>query len=245
MSSKRLSKQEMREDEFRDVLAEVYFGTLGYITEKWRAFATGFVVVLLMLAGAFYLWQNQQSKAEHNSFLLGQLMDAYNAPVEATPKGGPSQLSYPSEAQRAQAVDARLSAYSQAAGAGSPMAVYYKSLIQARAGNLSEATTTVSALIKDAELAPVALSLRASLYEGQSQWDKAEADYKALAGLTTPTWTPADGLLALGSYYERRGQKDKALEALGQVEKAVGKDASDDPLVKSAKAKIDEMKGAA
>jgi tetratricopeptide (TPR) repeat protein len=245
MSSKRLSKQEMREDEFRDVLAEVYFGALGYLTEKWKAFAIGFVVVLLMLAGAFYLWQNQQAKAAHSSFLLGQVMDAYNAPIEATPKGGPGQLSYPSEAQRAQAVETRLTAYSKEAGAGSPMAVYYRALIQARAGNLSEATITVSALTKNAEFAPVAFSLRASLYEGQAQWDKAEADYKTLAGLTTPTWTPADGLMALGDYYERRGQKDKAADAFGQVEKAVGKDSSEDPLVKRAKTKIDEIKGVA
>lgn len=245
MSSKRLTKQEMRGDEFRHVLAEIYFGALGYITERWRVFAIGFVVVLLMLAGSFYLWQSQQAKSAHNSFLLGEVMDAYNAPIEATPKGGPGQLSYPSEAQRAQAVDARLTAYSKAAGSGSPMAVYYRSLIQARAGNLSEAATTVSALTQNAEFGPVALALRASLYEGQSQWEKAEADYKALANLSTPTWTRADGLMALGEYYERRGQKDKAADAYGQVEKAVGKDASDDPLVKRAKTKIDEMKGMA
>ena len=244
MSSKRLSKQEMREDEFHSVLAEVYFGALGYITEKWRAFAIGFVVILLLLAGAFYLWQNQQVKAAQNSYLLGQVMDAYNAPVDAAPKGASSQLSYASESQRAQAVDTRLSAYSQAAGANSPMAVYYRALVQARAGKLSEATTTVSVLTKNAELAPVALALRASLYEGQSQWDKAEADYKALAGLNTPTWTPADGWLALGDYYARRGQKDKAADAFGQVEKTLGKDASDDALAKRAKAKLDEMKGA-
>jgi tetratricopeptide (TPR) repeat protein len=245
MSSKRITKQEMREDEFRDVLAEVYFGVLGYISQKRRVLAIGFVVVLLMLAGAFYLWQNNQAKAAHSSFLLGQLMDAYNAPIEATPKDGPGQLSYPSEAQRAQAVETRLTAYSQAAGTGSPMAVYYRALMQARAGKLSDAVTTVTALTGKAEFAPVALSLRASLHEGQSQWDKAEADYKTLAGLTTPTWTPADGLMALGEFYERRGQKDKAADAFGQVEKAVGKESSDDALVKRARAKIDEMKGVA
>lgn len=245
MSSKKLTKQEMREDEFRDVLAEVYFGTLGYVTEKWRAFAIGFVVVLLLLAGSFYLRESQQAKAAHNSYLLGQVMDAYNAPVEAAPKGASSQLSYPSESQRTQAVDARLSAYSLAAGASSPMAVYYKALNQTRAGNLSDAATTVSTLTKNTELAPVALSMRARLYEGQAQWDKAEADYKSLTGLSTPAWTPADGWMALGDYYERRGQKDKAADAFGQVEKTVGKDASDDALVKRAKAKLDEMKGAA
>lgn len=245
MSSKKLTKQQMREDEFRDVLAEVYIGALGYITEKWRAFAVGFVVIILMLAGAFYLWQNQQAKVAHNSYLLGQVMDAYSAPVEEAPKGASSQLSFATEALRAQAVESRLSAYSNAAGAGSPMAVYYRTLIQARAGKLTEAAATIGALTKNAEYAPVAFSLRARLYEGLEQWDKAEADYKSLTGLTTPTWTPADGWLALGDFYERRSQKDKAADAYGQVEKAAGKDASDDPLVKRAQGKLDEMKGAA
>lgn len=244
MASKKLTKREMRGDEFRDVLAEVYFGALTYITEKWRAFAIGFVVVLMLAAGAFYLWQDQQAKAARNSYLLGQVMDAYSAPVEAAPKGASSQLTFTTEALRTQEVESRLSAYAQSAGAGSPMAVYYRALLQARAGNLSGAAATVSPLTGDAKLAPVALSLRARLYEGQAQWEKAEADYKALAALSTPAWTPSDGWLALGEYYQRRGQKEKAADAFGQVEKAVGKDAADDPLAKRAKAKLDELKGA-
>ncbi len=245
MASKKLSKQQMRDDEFRDVLAEVYFGAVNFITEKWRTFATGFVVVLLLLAGAFYLWQNQQAKAAHNSYLLGELMSAYNAPVTAASSGASSQLTFVTESGRTQAVESRLSAYAQSAGADAPMAVYYKALLQARTGNLAGAATTVGPLVKDARLAPVALALRARLYEGQAQWDKAEADYKALTGLSTAAWTPADGWLALGEFYQRRGQKDKASDAFGQVERAAGKDAGEDPLAKRAKTKLDELKGAA
>jgi len=143
MASKKLTKQEMRGDEFRDVLAEVYFGALSYITEKWRTFAVVFAVVLLILAGSFYLWQNQQAKAAHDSYLLGQLMDAYSAPVDPAAKGGSSQLTFTTEGQRTQAVEARLSAYAQSAGANSPMAVYYKALLQARSGNPSGAAATI------------------------------------------------------------------------------------------------------
>jgi len=245
MASKKLSKQQMREDEFRDVLGEVYFGTLNYVTEKWRTFAVGFVVVLLLLAGAFYLWQNQQAKAAHDSYLLGQVMEAYGAPVDAASKGGSSRLTFTSEGQRTQAVETRLSAYAQSAGADAPLVVYYKALQQARTGNLSGATATVAPLAKDAKFAPVALSLRARLYEGQAQWDKAEADYKALTVSSTAAWTPADGWMALGEFYQRRGQKDKASDAFSQVEKAAGKDADEDPLAKRAKAKLEELKGAA
>ncbi len=245
MAAKKLTKQEMRDDQFRDVLSELYFGALNTISENWRAFAVGFAAVLLLLAGAFYLWQAHLAKEARASYLLGQVMDAYNAPVEATPaQGRSSQLSFPSEAQRAQAVDTRLAAYQQAVGASSPLALYYKALSQAQGGNASGAAATLDPVTKDAKLGSVALSLQARLYESQGQWDKAEADWKALTAISTPTWTKAEGFLALGAYYERRSMKDKAMQAYEQAETLAGQQ-SDETLAKKAKEKVDSLKGRA
>ena len=246
MASKKLTKQEMRQDEFRTVLGELYFGALSYISENWKGFAIGFAAVLLLLAGAFYAWQAYEAKLGEESFLLGQVMEAYNAPVMAAAPNAPSQqLSFPSEAQRNQAVETRLASYVKDAGASDTLAIYYKALAQAEGGKVAEAITTLTPVATDAKYAPVGLSLRARLYETQSTWDKAEADWKALTAITTATWTPSDGWLALGEYYQRRGIKDRAIEAYQQVEKADGAGAKDDPMAKRATTKIEELKGAA
>lgn len=244
MASKKLTKQEMRQDEFRSVLAELYFGALGYISENWKTFAFGFAAILLLLAGAFFLWQSHQAKLGEESYLLGQVMEAYNAPIQTGVKT-PGQTSFASPSQRNQEVEARLAKYAKDAGASSPLALYYKALAQAEAGQMAEAVSTVTPLATDAKFAPIGLALRARLFEAQSNWDKAEADWKALTTTTTATWTPAEGWMALGQYYQRRAMKDKAIDAYQQVEKVAGADAKDNPLASSAKTKIEELKGAA
>jgi predicted negative regulator of RcsB-dependent stress response len=245
MASHKLTKQEMRQDEFRSVLAELYFGALGYISENWKGFAIGFAAVLLLLAGGFYLWQAHEAKLGEQSYLLAQVMDAYNAPVQAGAKPQGQQTIFSSDSQRDQEVTARLAKYSKDAGASSPLAVYYKALTQADAGQVAEAISTVTPVATNPKFAPIGLALRARLYETQSNWDKAEADWKTLTTTTTPTWTPADGWMALGQYYQRRDMKDKAIDAYQQVEKVAGSEAKDDPLARTAKSKIEELKGAA
>jgi len=247
MASHKLTKQEMRDDQFRDILSELYFGALASITENWRAFATGFAVVLLLLAGAFYLWQTHLAKEAETSYLLGQVMEAYNAPVEASPaaKGKRNQETYSSDLQRSQAVQSRLAAYKRQGSGAAPFATYYQALEQLQSGNLSGAEVTVTPLTKDPKLAPVALALRARIYEAQGSWDKAEGDWKALTSISTPAWTKADGYLALGEYYERRSQKDKAAEAYSQVEKLAAADPFLDALGKRAQTKVEALKGKA
>jgi hypothetical protein len=245
MASHKLTKQEMRQDEFRSVLAELYFGALGYISENWKGFAIGFAAVLLLLAGAFYLWQGYEAKLGEESYLLGQVMEAYNAPVQAGAKPQGQQTIFSSDSQRDQEVSARLAKYTKDAGASSPLAVYYKALSQADAGQVADAISTVTPLTTNPKFAPIGLALRARLYETQSNWDKAEADWKSLTTTTTATWIPEEGWFALAQYYQRRDLKDKAIEAYQQVEKAAGPDAKDDPIARSAKSKIEELKGAA
>jgi len=245
MVSKKLTKRDMRQDEFRSVLAELYFGALGYMSENWKGFAIGFAAVLLLLAGAFYLWQAHEAKLGEQSFLLGQLMEAYNAPVQAGAKPQGQQTIFASASLRDQEVNARLAKYTKDAGASAPIAVYYKALAQAQAGQAAEAINTVTPVATNPKFAPIGLALRARLYETQSNWDKAEADWKSLTTTTTPTWTPAEGWMALAQYYQRRDLKDKAIDAYQQVEKAAGPDAKDDPIARSAKSKIEELKGAA
>lgn len=261
MASRRISKQQMREDQFRDFLSEFYFGTLGHMEKHWQAYGLGLVAAVLALAGGYYLWSIQNAKAAKASYLLGQVMDAYSAPVDPATKPVNNQLSFATDALRTQAFDARLAALKKSSGRGAAgaYAAYYTALDQARGGKLTEAEATLGPLVKNSDLAPLALFLRARLYEAGGQNADAESDLKTLAAMNTDRFPKGEGWWLLGQFYEKRGQKDKAIEAYEKARKAaevVPSEAApaspaqaaasqEDPVAKRAKDKLEALKGGA
>jgi len=252
MASKKLTKQEMRHDEFRDILSEVYFGSVKHLEAYWKAYLTALVTILVAGSVGYFFWYRSESRSAQASYLLAQVIEAYNAPVEASDKNAdknaaknPAALSFKSEKEKDEAIKARLADLTpKANGQSKPLCEFYKALSQARDGQIADAVAKVTPLTKDSELAPQALALRARLYEAQSQWDKAEADWKALAALDKPAWPKGEGWYVLGQYYERRLQLDKAAECYEKASKSVtGDDAKDDPLVKRAQTQLDAVKG--
>ena len=227
MTSKRLTKQEMREDQFRDLLSEFYFGVIRSIEEHWVNYVVGLVVLLGAIAGGFYLANRVQEQRAHASFLLSKVMEAYSAPVSEAPNPNPAQLSFKSESAKTQEVATRLAALEKAKGAGDSgkLAAFYQALSLADSGKVAEAEKALTPLVSDKSLAPVALQLRARMREAQGQWDQAESDWKALTTLKSGSWEDAEGWWLLGSFYERRNQKDKAVNAYEMVAKALGPEA--------------------
>jgi tetratricopeptide (TPR) repeat protein len=251
MTSKRISKQQMREDQFRDILSEIYFGAIAAIESHWKAWLIGLAVVVVAGAGGFYLWSQHLDRQAKASLLLSQVMEAYNAPVEeakADNSNKPNQLSFTSEALKNKEVDARLAKLEKVAGnsyAGD-IAKLYAALGQANAGKVQDAIATVTPVVGDEGIAPLALNLRARLYETAGQWDKAEADWKSLAALNSPGWPKGEGLWQLAEFYERRSQKDKAIEAYGKIEAMFPEvDGQEDPMAKRAKQQSEALKGKA
>jgi tetratricopeptide (TPR) repeat protein len=248
MASKRLTKQEMRKDEFRSILSEVYFGAVRHLEQYWRAYLIGLAVVLVIGGAAYYFQMRSAAKQDKSSHLLAQVIEAFNAPVEANPKDPNSkQLTFKTEKEKTDAIQARMKALEpEQAGPTKALYTFYSALGQARGDKLAEAVTTVTPLTKDPRLAPQALVLRARLYEAQSQWDKAEADWKSLAELDNPSWPAGEGWCLLGEYYERRGDTQKAVESYEKAKKSVtGEEAKDDALVNRAQAKLEALKGKA
>jgi tetratricopeptide (TPR) repeat protein len=249
MASHKISKREMKEDQFRDFLSEFYWGILQHIQMNWRAYLIGLGVILLAGAGGYYLWFRGEAKNEEASYLLSQVMEAYNAPVEKEKQDPNSvQLTFATESAKNQEIKTRLTALQAKAGKDGPkgLGTIYGALDQARAGKSSEAIATITPLTKGSDLSPLALSLRAGLYESAGQNDKAEADWKSLAEYKGSGWPDGEGWYSLGQYYERRSQNEKALEAYKKAEASfAGEKADEDPLVKRAKDKIEALKGKA
>jgi tetratricopeptide (TPR) repeat protein len=248
MSSKRLSKQEMREDQFRDFLSEFYFGAIRSVEEHWQRYLVGLVVVLAAIAGGFFLANRMKEQRDHGSYLLGRVMEAYDAPVSDTPNPNSSRLSFTSESAKTQEVATRLAAMEKAKGAGDSgrLAAVYQALSLAQAGKYAEAEKALGPVAADKNLAPVALLMRAKLREAQGQWDQAEQDYKSLCAAKSPSWLDAEGWWLLGGFYERRNQNEKALAAYEMVSKSLGPEAGEDnALAKRAKDQMETLKGKA
>lgn len=254
MASRKITKHEMKQDQFRSFLSEFYFGLLSSMERHWQAYLIGFAAFLVAAAGGFYGWSKYESRRDHSSYLLAQLQEACDAPVEAKKSGSPDQLSFTTQALKDSEVNARLAALERAGGASATLAGLYKASLQAEAGKISDALATVEPLTKNADTAAAALCLRARLYEAQGQWDKAEADWKSLTTFTGPNWPKGEGWWQLGKFYERRSQNDKAVAAYEMVEKTVGEPvakpdakgpAPEDPMVKRAKDQVEALKGKA
>ena len=248
MASKKLTKQDMRHDEFRDILSEIYFWSVKHLETYWKGYLTALAIILVAGSVGYFIWYRSETKNAQASYLLARVIEAYNAPVETSDKNAAkksAELSFKTDKEKDEAIKARLAELApKANGSSSALCEFYKALSQAQDGQIADAVAKVTPLTKDGELAPQALTLRARLYEAQSQWDKAEADWKALAALDKPTWPKGEGWYSLGQFYERRLQLDKAEECYEKAAKSVtGNDAKDDSLVKRAQTQLDAVKG--
>lgn len=222
MASRKLTKQQMREDQFRDALTEIYVGTLTHLERFWKAYLAGLLVASAAGAGGWYLWNRHLQGVEERQYLLGRVMEALTAPIqEKADAGSFRSLTFPNEQARRKEVESRFQAFSKkAAGPARKTAVLLEASSLLQMGKADEAASRLSPLISDGTYGPLALSLRAAAHEGAGRFDQAEADYKTLSTLKSPLLPPGEGAWLLGQFYERRGRKEKALAAYEQAEKA-------------------------
>ena len=245
MASRKLTKQQMREDQFRDALTEIYVGTLRNLERFWKAYLVGVVVAAAAAAGGWVLWSQHREKVQERQYLLGQVMEAFEAPVGEKANPGEKRLTFSSEQARRREVETRLGTLSrQASGATRKAAVLLEASSLLEKGRNDEAVSRLTPLVSDGIYGPLALSLRAAAHEGAGRYDRAEADYKALLSLKSPVLPPGEGAWLLGQYYERRGRQDKALQAYEQVEKAFPsvEEGKEPGLLQRAKKRVEALK---
>jgi tetratricopeptide (TPR) repeat protein len=246
MASRKLTKQQMREDQFRDALTEIYVGTLTHLERFWKAYLAGLLVVAAAGAGGWYLWNRHRESLQERQYLLSRVMEALNAPVgEKADAGASPNLTFPSEAARQKEVESRFQAFSkEASGAARKTALLLEASSLLQKGKADEAVSRLSPLVSDGTYGPLALSLRAAAHEGAGRYDRAEADYKTLASLKSPLLPAGEGAWLLGQFYERRGQKEKALSAYEQAEKALpeAEEGKEPGLLQRVKKRVEALK---
>ncbi len=249
--TKRLTKQDMRHDAFRDLLSTAYRDVEGGVERHWRLYLAGLVLCLAAFVGGKYLLDRVQARRDEASFRLSRVAEAFDAPVLA--KDDPSRESfkrqggvfYDSEAARAQEVSKRLDEAAKDAGAAAPQVALYRAMASARAGKLDEALAQVAPVTADPVAGPLALMLQARLYEAKRRPEKAEESWKKLAGAKSGLLPEGAAQLLLGEYYDRAGNDAKAKEAYTAAEAAwKGKVGDDDPLAARVKSRLEQLKQA-
>jgi tetratricopeptide (TPR) repeat protein len=249
MASRRLSKQDMRQDQFRSLLSEVFVASIRSLETHWKFYLAGLAVVVASTAGAFAFWIHLQDKRAERSHRLNEVIEAFAAPVGPPPSAGAAAgLNFADEAKKSAEVEKRLKALeAEGSGGSGSLTVFYRAVSLAREGKAKEAVAALEPAAKSRVLAPLALPLRGGLHETLGDYAKAEADFKALSELGSPTLPKGEGLWQLGQYYERRGEKAKALEAYRKLEEGYqGTEEGEEPsLLQRAKKRVEALKGAA
>lgn len=245
----KLTKEELRGDAFRETLTTVYHKVEHHMEENWRFYLLGLGVFIVVVAASQWLYLSSQAKNDRAQYLTSQVAEALSAPILKA--GDPSRDSYTkmgypffeSEKGRTEEVQRRLAA---AKAADDSKAVkLYEAVAAARSGDTDKAISLSSALASDKQAGPLAVLLEARLRESK-QDANTEAAWQKLAGMTGPGFPEGAGSALLAEYYERVGQKTKALETWSGIEAALkGKAGDDDPLLTRAQTKAKELKSVA
>jgi len=248
MASRKLTKRDLREDAFRDMLADGYRTILGSLERHWTLYTGIAVGIFLLVLLSYFLWNAHVKKTSNASYILAEITQTYDARITEEEQPATSVLpTFRDEKARDAKIESLLSDLEEAGGASAnrKAGMLYRAAHLQRSGKTAEAAEAVSPLVKDDVFGPLALRFRALLYESDQKWDLAEADWKNLAARRSPTLPAGEGPWLLGSYYERRSENAKAIEAFEQAAAMLEERPEDDGLKTRVTGKLETLKGEA
>jgi hypothetical protein len=227
---KKKRARELKHDRFRDTTMSLMDRFGDRLEGKGKTILYGLIglVVLGSLLLIFNSWRNR--KAEEARQALGRAIEIAQAPVNAAPVAGSTDISFPSEAERAKrAVEEFRQVEAKYSGQTREMARYFaaNSLLtldrQKAIGELQSLSQNGDQTV--ATLAKFALG---QAQEAEGKYDEAIAIYTELAKLNSAIITPETANLRLASVYEKQGKRKEAADLLFNIvevsKKAKGKD---------------------
>ncbi len=246
MASKKLTKRDLRDDAFRDILADGYRTISMSLENYWYWYLGVLGGALLLLILGYTYWTMQQGKTEHASLLIGEIQETFNAPIQETPnEANPLQKTFKTTEARGEELLALATQLEETGGSGKnrTVAEVYSILEAAREGDVDQAILELEPLTKDPRVGTVALRLRAFLYEDKNQFDKAEQDWIKLSEIKTELLPAGTGYWMLGQFYERQEDTEKAVAAYEKGEAALAAAEDDDALKSRITSQIATLKG--
>lgn len=221
MVKRKLKKEEIRKDPFREFLAKTFSEIETSLEEYWKYYFAGFVVIVFLVAGIYFYMENKQIKNEKNNLLVNEILEISDSPVMA--KDNPDRQkylnnglkTYLSEEEKSDELNKKINEL-MAGGANKSqknIALMTKASDFARKGNYDESLKILEEISKDSRLKVSALILKAKIYEMQNDFTKAENIFKEISTIESEDLPKPLGIKMLGEFYERNGKKDEALKA--------------------------------
>lgn len=210
----------------RDGLVTVFEKSSFYIERHVRRIALVGGGLVLVAIAAFALRSSMTGREENASFLLGQIVQTYRAPVaaslESLQQAAPGTKTYATTEERDQKIlglaDEILSRYSSTHSA--PKALYYKGLALSGLKKPEEAAKALQDLVTRHPgdfLAPMARYQLARLREGQGNPSEALIQYQALAEDARGLFPKEEGLMGVARCQEALGRRDEAIRTYRKI----------------------------
>ena len=245
---KKKRARELQHDRFRDTTMG-FFDRLGDALEgKGRTilYAIGGVLLATILVVGFVKWRHK--KSDEAQLALGRAITIAKAPILATPPGGNTELTFPSEVERAQKAIVEFekvaAKYGDPYRAESRYFIASNRLVLDRQKGLSELTELSNSDV--AEVATLSKFALAQAKESDGQFDEAAKLYTDIAKLNSPAISPETANLRLAKVYEKQNKKKEAADILFNIvdasRKAKDKDNQPVPTSAAAREAADELK---
>ena len=238
---KKKRARELKHDRFRDTTMG-FFDRLGDALEgKGRTILYGIGGLLLatILVVAFVKWNHRKNDEARQA--LGRAITITKAPVMNTPLAGNTELTFPSEVERAQQAIAEFEKV--AAKYGDPYRTESRYFIASNRLVLDrqKGLTELEELSKSniTEVATLSKFALAQAKESDGKLDEAAQLYSDIAKQNSPTVSVDTANLRLAKVYEKQGKKKEASDLLFNIVDAArkAKGADNQPLPTSAAAR--------
>ena len=244
---KKKRARELQHDRFRDTTMG-FFDRLGDLLEgRGRTILYGLGGLLLagLLAILFVNWSNRKSDEARQA--LGRAITISRATVSATPVSGSTDLTFPTEKDRAQRAieefEKVAAKYGDPYRSESRYFIASNRLVVDRQKGISELAELQNSSV--GEVAALSKFALAQTYESDGKYDDAARLYTELAKLNSPTVTPENANLRLAKVYEKQGKKKEAVDLLFNIvdasRKAKGSDNQPLPQSSAAREAADEL----
>jgi len=216
---KKKRARELQHDRFRDTTMS-FFDRLGDMLEgrgRTILYVLGGVIVAGLLIVVFVKWSNKKSNEARGA--LGRAITISRAQVSTTPIPGNTDLTFPTDKERAQrAIDEfeKVAAkYGDPYRSESRYFIASNRLAVDRQKGISELTELQNSKVE--EVAALSKFALAQAYESDGKFDDAAKLYSELAKQNSPTVSAETANLRLAKVYEKQGKKKEATDLLFNI----------------------------
>ena len=216
---KKRRARELQHDRFRDTTLG-FFDRLGDRLEgrgKTILYALAGLVLAVALAGIWSWWSGRKSDEARRA--LGHAIEVASAPVTASPAPGSTDLSFPTEKDRAERAVKEFQAVADKYGNPYREKARYFLAANLLTVDRAKGISEMEALAKssDQEVATLSKFALAQAREADAQYDAAASLYAELGKQSGLVVTQDVANLRLAAVYEKQGKKKEAADLLFSI----------------------------